>query len=64
MEQKVGSPEWLVSEILRFLGEAVVVEPRGPAQARRRAAAKALLELAGALRAAPRFELALSALRS
>jgi len=27
MEQKVGSPEWLVSEILRFLGEAVVVEP-------------------------------------
>jgi proteasome accessory factor C len=26
-EQKVGSPEWLVSEILRFLGEAVVVEP-------------------------------------
>ncbi len=27
MEQKVGSPEWLVSEILRFLGEAAVVEP-------------------------------------
>ena len=27
MEQKVGSPEWLVSEILRFLGAAVVVEP-------------------------------------
>jgi predicted DNA-binding transcriptional regulator YafY len=27
MEQKVGSPEWLVSEILRFLGEAIVVEP-------------------------------------
>ena len=27
MEEKVGSPEWLVSEILRFLGEAVVVEP-------------------------------------
>ena len=27
MEQKVGSAEWLVSEILRFLGEAVVVEP-------------------------------------
>jgi proteasome accessory factor C len=27
MEQKVGSSEWLVSEILRFLGEAVVVEP-------------------------------------
>ena len=26
-EQKVGSPEWLVSEIIRFLGEAVVVEP-------------------------------------
>jgi proteasome accessory factor C len=27
MEEKVGSPEWLVSEILRFLGEAVVLEP-------------------------------------
>jgi proteasome accessory factor C len=27
MEQKVGSPEWLVSEILRFRGEAVVAEP-------------------------------------
>ncbi len=26
-EQKVGSPEWLVGEILRFRGEAVVVEP-------------------------------------
>jgi predicted DNA-binding transcriptional regulator YafY len=26
-EQKVGSAEWLVSEILRFRGEAVVVEP-------------------------------------
>jgi proteasome accessory factor BC len=26
-EQKVGSAEWLVSEILRFLGEAVVIEP-------------------------------------
>jgi predicted DNA-binding transcriptional regulator YafY len=26
-EEKVGSSEWLVSEILRFRGEAVVVEP-------------------------------------
>jgi predicted DNA-binding transcriptional regulator YafY len=26
-EQKVGSTEWLVSEILRFRGEAVVLEP-------------------------------------
>ncbi len=26
-EQKVGSPEWLVGEILRFRGEAVVIEP-------------------------------------
>jgi proteasome accessory factor C len=27
VEEKVGSSEWLVSEIIRFLGEAVVVEP-------------------------------------
>jgi predicted DNA-binding transcriptional regulator YafY len=26
-EQKVGSAEWLISEMLRFRGEAVVVEP-------------------------------------
>ena len=26
-EEKVGSSEWLVSEILRFRGEAVVIEP-------------------------------------
>ncbi len=26
-DQKVGSSEWLVSEIIRFLGEAVVIEP-------------------------------------
>ena len=26
-EQKVGGPEWLVGEILRFRGEAVVIEP-------------------------------------
>jgi predicted DNA-binding transcriptional regulator YafY len=38
MEQKVGSPEWLVSEILRFLGEAVVVEPE---DLRKRLAARA-----------------------
>ncbi len=34
-EQKVGSPEWLVGEILRFRGEAAVLEP---ADLRRRVA--------------------------
>jgi proteasome accessory factor C len=37
-EQKVGSPEWLVGEILRFRGEAVVLEP---ADLRRHVAARA-----------------------
>ena len=37
-ERAVGSPEWLVGEILSFRGEAEVLEPRRPARARRRRA--------------------------
>jgi hypothetical protein len=47
-ETAVGSPEWLVGEILSFRGEAIVLEP---ADLRRQIAARAK-ELAASLRTA------------
>ena len=44
-EQKVGSPEWLVGEILRFRGEAVVLEPADLRRSVARRARELLSEL-------------------
>jgi hypothetical protein len=39
-EQKVGSPEWLIGEILRYRGEAELLEPPELRRAHRRARAR------------------------
>jgi proteasome accessory factor BC len=44
-EQKVGGPEWLVGEILRFRGEAVVIEPSDLRRSVARRARELLSEL-------------------
>ena len=44
-EQKVGGPEWLVGEILRFRGEAVVMEPQDLRRSVSRRARELLSEL-------------------
>jgi predicted DNA-binding transcriptional regulator YafY len=44
-EQKVGSPEWLVGEILRFRGAAAVLEPPDLRRSVARRARELLTEL-------------------